>query len=131
MDRNAELDQIKAVYEDGEMTVNGRVYEFSKATFPEMRKCFAFLTHVEQLVQQSSEGFWWMEESRWQKEIEPLLHKRLIFKGHKEGAEDAQAGMQLDKTASHWEKFPEDYHMVMITALKVLAYPLFRAQFTG
>ena len=103
------MEQIKAVYDDQKMTINGRDYVFTSTTHAKRKKIFAFLSDIESLL--SSGNFSWMDGQRFDG-IEETLGNMILF-------ED----MQIAKLKDHWEKYPGDYLKYIVTALQVVSFP--------
>jgi hypothetical protein len=92
--KKAALDSIKAVYDDGEADINGRVYKFGVMTFTERRKVFAYTSQIQHRLQ--SGDFSFLAEEEYLK-IENIIFKRTTFDD-----------MSLAKV-NPFEEYMEDY----------------------
>jgi len=99
---------IKAVYEDGEAEINGRVYTLTKTTHKKRRKIFAFFTSVK-------EGDFSFLESKEFEEVEKVISNIILFDGD-----------LLSRLPDHWETYPEDYILFVSTMMGALSYPFLR-----
>lgn len=111
--QEAGLAQIRAVYEDGEATINGRPYKFHKMQHVERRKVFAFQTSVAGDMQAGNFSFL---DSAVYAQVEKVMWDNISFEGS-----------TISKSRDHWEEFPEDYMMLVSTAMGVMSYPFMRA----
>lgn len=105
----AALAQIKAVYDDGIATINGRDYKFHPTTHKVRRKIFGFLSKVQGHLQRGD--FSWMDGHEFDA-VEDALAKMVTVDG-----------MELNKVEGHWDKHPGDYLTYVTTALQVVSYP--------
>ena len=48
---DAQLNQVKAIYDEGVATINGHDYTFNKMTFTERRKVFSYLTTIKDILE--------------------------------------------------------------------------------
>lgn len=111
--RQAALDQIKAVYDDGEAEVNGRKYRLLKMQHVERRKVFAFYTSVQNQLQQGN--FLFLDSPAFAA-VEEVMWKNVSFDG-----------ALIAKLRDHWEEYPEDYMTLVSTVMGVMSYPFIRA----
>lgn len=111
--REAALAQIRGVYEDGEAEVNGRTYKFHKMTHVERRKVFAFQSSVQ--GQLAAGNFAFLDTPVFA-QVEEVMWKNISFDGS-----------VITKLRDHWEEYPEDYMMLVSTAMGVMSYPFIRA----
>jgi len=101
---------IKNVYEDSELEIHGgRKYQFLKMTHKNRRKVFAFFTKVQMQISMGDYSF--MDTPEFDA-VEKVMHLSITFEGS-----------GLDKLTDHWERYPEDYVMLTVTALQVMSYP--------
>lgn len=111
-DKNAALAVIQGVYDDGFATINGRDYAFLKMTHEKRRKVFAFYSSVGRQVAEQSFGFLdWPEFAA----VERVIFDFITFDGH-----------LLSKRRDHFEEYPEDYLVLITTAMGVMSYPFLR-----
>lgn len=113
MDNAKALETIKAVYDDGVATINGRDYQFSPMTHKKRRKVYAFFTRVAPLLQ--AKNFEFMDWPEWDS-IEQLIGD-YVMNGE---------GVQLNKVPGYWDQYPEDYLQLTSTALSVMSYPFLK-----
>lgn len=111
--REAALAQIRAVYEDGEAEINGRVYKFHKMVHVDRRKVFAFYTSVQQ--QLTAQNFAFLDTPIFA-HIEETMWKNVSFDGS-----------IITKLRDHWEEYPEDYLQLVSVAMGVMSFPFIRA----
>ena len=104
-----DLDILKQVVEDNVATINGRDYEFAKLTHSVRLKVFSFSSTVGGKIQNADFG--WMDSEKY-KGIEKTILDYVLFDG-----------VQVSKRADHFEKYPEDYLTLILTALGVISYP--------
>lgn len=111
------MSMIKAVYDDGEADINGRAYTFTKMVHKERRKVFAFFTKIQKDVNQGN--LWFLESPEFQ-DVEAIIERRITFNGS-----------ALSKLPTHWDLYPEDYVVLIQTALGVISYPFLPVSATG
>lgn len=111
--REKALDQIRAVYNDGEAEINGRIYKFHRMQHVERRKVFAFYTSVQSQINQGNFSF--LDTPQFAA-TEDVMSKNISFDG-----------VTLDKARDHWDEYPEDYIQLVATALGVISFPFIRA----
>jgi len=116
--KKAALAMIRAVYEDGEAEINGRVYTFNEMKHKQRLKVFAFYTQVSDNVQRGNFGFLATPEFE---NVEKVLNDVITFDG----------SLLSRLGEAHWEKHPDDYLTFISTALPVISYPFFSASVTG
>lgn len=105
---------IKAVFEDGEAEINGRVYRFLAMTHKERRKVFAFYTRVQMQVKNKDMSF---IDSPEFEAVEAVINKSVTFND----------SLLIRLGDQHWEKYPGDYISFIMTALPVISFPFFPA----
>ena len=109
---------IRAIYEDGEAEINGRVYRFTKMTHKQRRKVFAFYTSVARDVERNDFSF--LDSDRFAA-VEDVINKSVTYN-------DSLLSVLGD---THWEKYPDDYLQFIPTALGVISYPFLAGADTG
>lgn len=110
MNMNDALEQIKAIYDDGVATINGRDYRFAKTVHKKRLRIYSFLTKIRGLLEVADHSFLdWPEYEKIEKTVQDIV----LFDN-----------MQLSKSSTHWEQYPEDYVLLMLTAMQVISYPL-------
>ena len=109
---------IRAIFEDGEAEINGRVYKFTSMTHKQRRKVFAFLSRVAPAVDRKDLSF--IDDPSFEP-VEQIIHKAATF-------DDSLLSVLGD---SHWEKYPSDYITFTTVALQVISYPFMVADRTG
>lgn len=110
-------EMVKAVYEDGEAEINGRIYTFLGTTHINRRKVFAFSTSIQEEMQRGS--FMFLESSEFAK-VEKVINGIVTFEDN-----------LLSKLPEHWEKYPEDYMKFITTAMGVISYPFLKGNLTA
>ena len=103
---------IKAVYDDGEATINERVYAFLKMTHKKRRKVFAYYSKVSGLVQNRDMSF--LDSPEFEA-VEQVVNESVSYN-------DALLSVLGD---AHWEKYESDYVTFIMTALPAISYPFF------
>lgn len=113
------LATIKAVYDDGLATINGKDYEFTKTTHRIRRKVFAFYTQHANAIRQSDFSF--LDTQGWD-EIEKLLNDLVLVDG-----------VQISKreNGAYWDSNPGDYLKFVSVALPVISYPFLQGGVTS
>lgn len=111
--RDAALAQIRAVYEDREAEINGRVYKLHQMVHVDRRKVFAFYTSVQQQLQ--VQNFAFLDTPAFA-QVEDVMWKNISFDG-----------ALISKLRDHWEEYPEDYMQLVSVAMGVMSYPFIRA----
>lgn len=111
--RAAAMAQVRAVYEDGEAEINGRVYKFHKMQHIERRKVFAFYSSIQAQIQVQNFSFL---DGPGFAVVEPVMWNTVSFDGE-----------LLTKRRDHWEEFPEDYLSLVLVSMGVMSYPFARA----
>lgn len=106
------LAQLRAVYEDGEAEINGRIYKFHKMTHIERRKAFAYQTSVQP---EMAVGDFSFLDTLGYAQVEEMMWKNISYEGS-----------LIAKSPGHWEDYPEDYMMLVSTAMGVMSYPFMR-----
>lgn len=109
---------VKAVYDDGEAAINGRVYVFTKMQHKKRRKVFAFYTRVAGQIQANDFSF--LDSSDFER-VEQVINDAVTYN-------DSLLSRLGD---SHWEKHPDDYLTFIGMALAVISYPFLPANPTG
>ena len=117
MKQNEALEMIKAVYDDGEAEINGRVYEFTKMRHESRRRVFAFYTSIANELQNGS--FMFLDTPAFN-DVEKVINKAVLYDGS-----------ALAKLPEHWDEYPEDYITFISTALGVISYPFLRGSNTN
>lgn len=111
------LATIRAIYEDGVATINARDYMFLKMTHEKRRKVFAFYSSVGRQMADQSFGFLdWPEFAA----VERVICDNVTYDGH-----------LLSKRRDHFDEFPEDYLVLITTAMGVMSYPFLRGSVSG
>jgi len=105
------LAMLKGVVDDGYAEINGHRYDFTKMVHKERRKVFAFYTKIQSEIQGGS--FWFLESPEFA-EVESIIESRVQF-----------GGQSLSKLGNHWNLYPDDYVLLIQTALGVISYPFF------
>jgi len=108
----AALEMIKAVYEDSEAEINGRIYKITKTNHKNRRKVFSFFTKYRKEILHDDYSF--LETPEFEK-VEGIISNLVIFDGN-----------LISKLPDHWEKYPEDYMLFVSTMLVSMSYPFFR-----
>lgn len=109
------LAQIKAVYEDGEVTLpSGRSYTFTKATHKKRLKVFSYFTGVREMISRQDFSFMGTEEYD---RVEAIISDLVLYDG-----------TLLSKRTNHWNEFPQDYMLFVTTALGVISYPFLQGE---
>lgn len=111
--RDAALAQIRAVWEDKEAEINGRIYRFHQMVHVERRKVFAFYTSVQTQLQ--AQNFAFLDSPQFAP-VEELMWKNISFDG-----------VTINKLRDHWEEYPEDYLQLVSVAMGVMSFPFIRA----
>jgi hypothetical protein len=111
--RNAAMAQVKAVYEDGEAEINGRIYKFHKMQHVERRKVFAFFTSVQRQI--NAQDFSFLDTPAYAA-VEEVMWSNISF-----------GGITINKLRDHWDEFAEDYVRLVSVAMGVMSYPFIRA----
>lgn len=110
-------DMIKAVYDDGVATINGRDYTFTKMVHKQRRKVFAFMTKIGEMMNRGDMSFLdWPEFEQ----VEQVINGAVLFNGS-----------ALSRLDTHWDHYPEDYVPFISTAMGVISYPFLSASHTG
>lgn len=104
--------QLKAAYEDGIAEINGRQYEFSKTNHSRRVQVFAYFTSIQNGLANGDMSFLATKEF---KAIWDSIEKIIMLDG-----------VQLSAMPQHWETYPEDYIMLVTTALGVISYPFLK-----
>ena len=117
MKDNKALEMIKAVYEDQEAEINGRIYKFTKLTHPLRLQVFSFYSKLASQLQGGDMSFLTSNEF---KPVSKLIEDRINFEGS-----------SISKTKDHWEEYPEDYVLFVTTALSVISYPFLKGTVQG
>jgi len=115
---NAAREMIRAVFEDGEAEINGRVYMFTKMVHKQRRQVFAFYSRIAQLAQSGDLSF--LDTPDFEKVMD-TISRVVTF-------EDSTLQRLGDE---HWEHYPEDYVPFITTAMAVISYPFMSANPTG
>lgn len=108
----AAIDQMKAVCEDGSATINGREYTFTAMTHSERVKVFSFYASPSNTAAINS--FEFLDDPKY-KEVEKVMFNRITFDN-----------MQLSKIPNHFEEYPEDYILLISTAMGAMSYPFMK-----
>lgn len=112
------INTIKAVYDDGEAEINGRIYTFNKINHGKRRAVFSFYSGIAGSLQSGSMEFLDTEAF---KKVEKIILSIVTCNGD-------ILSVVGDK---HWETYPEDYLMFVTTALGVISYPFMKGHHTS
>lgn len=104
--------QMKAVCEDGVATINGRDYKITAMTHSERVKVFSF--YASPLNTAAMNSFEFLDDPKY-KEVEKVMFNRITLDD-----------MQLSKIPNHFEEYPEDYILLISTAMGAMSYPFMR-----
>ena len=108
---------IKAVYEDGEAEINGRVYKFLGTTHAKRKKVFAFFSSIQGEI--TSGNFSFIDAPAF-KGVEDTINSIVAF-------DDSL----ISKLENHWEKYPEDYMKFISVSMGVISYPFLKGSLTA
>lgn len=103
------LGQIKAVFEDGVATINGRDYVFTKATHKKRLKVFSYFTGIKGMIEKQDFSFMGNDDFD---AVMDIIENLVTFDNS-----------LLSKRPQHWDEYPQDYMMFVTTALGVISYP--------
>ena len=103
------LAMVKAVYGESVAEINGRSYKMTKVTHIKRKEIFAFYTKLTTEMQSGDLSF---VASSGFANIENIINNIVTFDGS-----------LLSKLPNHWDTYPEDYIVFVITMLEVLSYP--------
>lgn len=109
----AAIAQMKAVCEDGIATINGRDYTLTAMTHSERVKVFSFYASPSNTAAINS--FEFLDDPKY-KEVEKVMFNRINYND-----------MQLSKLPQHFEEYPEDYIILISTAMGAMSFPFMRA----
>ena len=109
--------KAKALYESGELEINGRIYELLKMRHEKRLEVFAF--HSEVGKEFSQGNFRALVAPQYKHAIKTMM-ENIMFDG-----------MQISKIDGHWEDYPEDYLELVGTAMGVMSYPFIRGSNIG
>jgi len=101
--------EFKAIYEDCEATINGRIYAITKTTHKKRRKVFAFFT--KNLKELSSGNYSCLDSDDFEP-VEKTINDLVLFEGS-----------LISRLPEHWEKYPEDYAVFVVAMLGAISYP--------
>lgn len=104
--------QIKAVFDEGVATINGRDYKFTTTSHRQRVQVFAFYTGVQRQLATGDMGFL---DSKEFEAVEKTIGNIVMF-------DDAL----LSRSPLHWEKYPSDYITFITMAMGVISYPFLR-----
>lgn len=102
-------DELKAIYEDGCATINGRDYTITNVNHKKRRKVFSYFTHVQKDLQ--NQDMWFLDSPQWDS-VESVIENLVTFDG-----------MLLSKLPDHWDKYPQDYLPFVTSMLGAISYP--------
>lgn len=114
---NKALEMIKAVHEDGEAEINGRIYKFTKFTHPLRLQVFSFYSKLAGNIQSGDMSFLTSNDF---KPVSKIIENYINFDD-----------MAVSKCKDHWEEYPEDYILFVTTALSVISYPFLKGTVQG
>jgi len=101
---------FKAIFEDGEAEINGRIYRFTTMQHKQRRKVFAFYTRIGASAARGDFSF--MDSPEFDA-VEKVIGNAVLYN-------DSRLSVIGD---AHWEKYPDDYLPFVTTALGVISYP--------
>lgn len=116
-DEKKAIAMLKAVFEDEEAEINGRVYQFTKTNHKKRRKVFAFYTKIGSRLQSGDMSF--LDSPEFEP-VEKVINDIVMVDGE-----------LLSRKTDHWDEYPEDYITFIGTALGVISYPFMRASITA
>lgn len=107
----SQLNQVKAIYDEGVATINGHDYTFNKMTFGERRKVFSFLTTIQRELSVGNYGF--LDTKVFKEDIEKVIFRNVTVDGMTLGK----------KNVFDDDEYMCDYVMFITNALAVISYP--------
>lgn len=118
-DPQSGMDKIKAIFEDGVMTIKGeRDYKFTRMKHKHRVKVFSFLSTVTPLIKRGD--YAWLDWEAFTNKILPILEDSILFDGMSISKRNKINGSD----SAHWDEYPQDYLIFVNTAMPVIAYPL-------
>lgn len=101
---------MKAIFDDGEATINGRAYRYLKMTHKQRRKVFAYYSKVSNRIQVQDLSF---IDSPEFDAVESVVMQVVTY-----------GDSLLSKLGdAHWERHPADYVTFIATSLAVISFP--------
>lgn len=108
---DAQLNQVKSIYEEGVATINNHDYTFTKMTFTERRKVFSYLTTIKDDLAVGNFGF--LDSKVFKEDIEKVIFRNITLDG-----------MTLSKkNPFDDDEYMCDYVALITNALAVISYP--------
>lgn len=106
----AQMKAFKDLQDKGGFDIDDRQYRFAKMPFKIGKKIFSYMTAIAGEIENGMYSF--IDTSKFEDEIEPLLMQYTLFDGHK-----------LDTLEGHFEEFPHDYVQFVATSIQGFAAP--------
>lgn len=103
------FDMLKAVNDDGKAEINGRTYVLTKTVHKKRRKIFGFYTKCQAQIIASDYSF--LDSVEFES-VENLINNIVTFNGD-----------LISRLPNHWEDYPEDYILFVVTMLGAISYP--------
>lgn len=111
-ERNEALSIIKDVCEEGLAEINGRTYVITKTNHAKRRQIFAFFSAHNADISASNYSF--LDSTEFDK-IESVINNIVTFEGQ-----------LISKIGNHWDTYPEDYLMYIMTMMGAISYPFLK-----
>jgi len=111
------LDTIKAVIDDGVLTINERDYHIMPTTHSRRVVVFGFLSSIKEKMAKGD--FEWLNDTRFEK-VSGIIEDMVTF----------EDGL-ISKDPKHWDNYAEDYLIFITTMLTVVSYPFLKGQGTN
>jgi len=117
-EKNAPLEMLKAVHDDQAATLpSGRTYTLTTMTHNHRRRVFAFFTKRQSEIQTGDFSF--LDSVEFEP-VEKVIMDTVLYDGG-----------QLSKSHTHWDDYPEDYVVFIVTMLGAISYPFLKGNLGG
>jgi len=110
-------DLIKAIYDDKEAEINGRIYTFTVMSFNERRTVFAYTSKIMGMLSNMDLSF--VDDKEFKDIERDIIYKRV-------SVDDVSLS-----TKNVLHEHPEDYILFVTTVLQVISYPFLRGPSGG
>ena len=117
-EQSAALAMVKAVHEDKEATLpSGRSYQLTKMTHNQRRRVFAFFSKRQSEIHAGDFSF--LDSADFEP-VEKVIMETVLYDGS-----------QVSKLTTHWDDYPEDYIVFIVTMMGALSYPFLKGSLGG
>lgn len=111
---SSELNQIKEIYEQGFIEINGREYYFEKAKHRERIKVFAYFSQIQSDI--AVGNFHFLDDDKFKRTMR-IIDKYFLYDD-----------IPIDKREGHFDQYEEDFLEYVAFSMTLFCFPLVRGK---